>query len=83
MPAIFAIGDGRYEASPEDDVAEEQPARESHAEVALAKRHGKDKVKKADTVEEIVDNFSDFLAATVKEEVQQPMIKSIKGSKED
>jgi len=79
----FAIGDGRYEASPEDDVAEEQPARESHAEVALAKRHGKDKVKKADTVEEIVDNFSDFLAATVKEEVQQPMIKSIKGSKED
>lgn len=47
------------------------------AEDALAKRHGPNKVTKADSAEEIMDEFSNFLSATVKDEVEKPMIKSI------
>lgn len=54
----------------------------THAEEALAERHGADKVTKADTAEEIVEKFSGFLSATVKDEVEKPMIESIKHTKE-
>jgi hypothetical protein len=53
------------------------------AKDSLAERHGAEKVTSADSAEEIVDKFSEFLKATIKDEVQKPVIASISGGKEE